>query len=719
MSRAIKPGAKLIKKFVPQQFQLPTSLPVAQYIRQSTIGQVKKNIQSQVQQDEELREMLLSYGWTDALIRPISIDQGISGQKRQDERPGLADLYRMIENREIGAVAAFDASRLWRDPTHIWYNTFIEDYLKKYNIPVIMANQVYFPTRQADMDALREEFKQAAWQLRHIYEKMNPARITAIERGKSYGGHTVPMGYIVVGKKGDRHYQIYKPHAELVAWLFRRFKELNGSLAKLGWEIRAMQFAFPPFEGVEEIPHIGLRFVEGVGYPLTTRGGLISILTNPAYIGWYCFSKKTGETRTVKSSKNDDNGKPIYREVPVYETVVVSKEAHNPIVDYDLFMYAYSRLSPTTLEGEVNEDKPKLDRRFVDVPALLDGVLESDGTPAYAMAHNKSYVVRAYEDGWKSAQLIVDIDTLDKIVTQAIIMVITALEERHRKGLQDSMYKQLEELRKAKVAETTDFNKQLAKIDKGIREAELEKRVALKQEYEPGVTAAIKQLKRLHDDRAAIEEKQRIATREEQEITKTMNLLAEVVTKWDKMPFERKQYFIRLIVLRANLTRATPHFLKIELTLRDPLSCTMVGHIFRVRRNQPPWTQEENEQIAALYPEADRKDVLAALPTRTWDAIMSQAIFMGVTRKTRLNTSGVPDAMTHADMALCSELDRPWPWQSAVYWEIPQPVSEALHGALEDHELRISDLIRMRRGQTATPSTDGEEKLMKMVSRLA
>jgi hypothetical protein len=91
------------------------------------------------------------------------------------------------------------------------------------------------------------------------------------------------------------------------------------------------------------------------------------------------------------------------------------------------------------------------------------------------------------------------------------------------------------------------------------------------------------------------------------------------------------------MVLRANLTRVTPHFLKIELDLRSPLSCTMIGYIFRERRNQPIWAQEENEQITALYPQADRKDVLAALPTRTWNAIMTQAITLGAMRTTRLN----------------------------------------------------------------------------------
>ncbi len=415
----------------------------------------------------------------------------------------------------------------------------------------------------------------------------------------------------------------------------------------------------------------------------------------------------------IRSSKKDSNGKPIYREVPVYETVVISKEAHDPIVDTDLFMYAYNRLSPVTLEGEVNEGKPKLDRRFQELPALMDGVLESDGTPMYPMSHTKTYVARAYADGWKSAELVVGIETLDKIVSQAIIMVITALEQRHRQGLQDSLYEQLEALRKEKAEKANDFKQQLASVEKGIREAELEKRVALAEEYEHGVTVATRRLKRLYEDKAAIEEKQRLAAVEQEEIAETMSLLAEVVAKWEKMKFERKQRFIRLMVLRANLTEAAPHFLKIELTLRDPLSCTMIGYFFRARGSKPAWSQEENEQIAALYPQADRKDVLAALPTRTWEAIIQQAGFIGVTRTTRLNTSAVPENMTHADMALCDELDRPWPWKPAIaYWEIPQPVNEALHGALADHELRLSDLIRLRTGLAATPSTSGESKLI-------
>ncbi|MFL5692203.1 MAG: recombinase family protein [Ktedonobacteraceae bacterium] len=688
MSRIIKPDAKLIKKFAPQQFNLPTHMPVAQYIRQSTMGQVKHNLQSQIQQDEELREILVDgFGWpdNDKMIIPISIDQGKSGQKRQDERQGLASLYHMIENREIGAVAAYDASRLWRDPTHVWYNAFISDYLIPYNIPVIMKAQVYYPARQADMDALRDEFKQAAWQLRHIYEKVNPARLIAIQRGKSYGGHCVPMGYIVVGTTGDRHYQIYHPHAELVEWLFKRYRELGGSFAKLAREIQASRFKFPSFEGLPEgkVPHVALPF-DGEGYPVRTRTALLGILTNPAYIGWYLFSKSVAATDEQGNAIfiRDANGN-IKGQKKDKETIVISKKAHDPIVDYDLFMYAYSRLSPTTLDGEANENKPKVDRRFVRVPALLENVLESDGTPVYAMASKETYTARAYADSWKSTELVVRIDTLDKVVSNGILMVTTALEERHRKGLQDSMYEQLAALQQEKATEVKDFQKQLANIEKGIREAEMEKRAALAEEYEPGVRAAIKQLRLLDEAKTALEEKQSRAATEESEIAETKSLLVEVVTKWNKMPFERKKRFIKLMVLRANLTEATPHFLKIEIDLRDPLSCTLVGHFHRARGSKPPWSDEENEKLAALYPQADRKDVLVALPTRTWEAIVQQAGIKGVKRYARLNTSNMPESMTHADMALCERIDLPWP--APIHWAIPSPVSEALANALSEN----------------------------------
>lgn len=84
------------------------------------------------------------------------------------------------------------------------------------------------------------------------------------------------------------------------------------------------------------------------------------------------------------------------------------------------------------------------------------------------------------------------------------------------------------------------------------------------------------------------------------------------------------------------------------------------------------------------------------------DAIVQQAGLTGIKRSTRLNTSNVPDNMTHADMALCEQLDLPWPWPAPVHWAIPSPVSEALANAYALSETPSNDknggLISISRG---------------------
>src|SRR5258708_22521311 len=230
MSRTIRPDAKLIQEFTYHQEQLPVDKPCIQYIRQSTLVQVKNNLQSKIQQDEMLRRHLIAYGWQDADIIKIEADQGKSGQKLRYQRKGLDDLYKLIESGKAGSMACYDASRLWRDTTHVWYNDFIQMCMK-HSIPVIMHNRVYWPNNQQDMDALREDFRQAAYQLRHIYEKVNPARLQAIEMGLSYGGHCVPLGFTIAETEDRKYYVIYEPHAKLIRWLFKRYRELEGNLS--------------------------------------------------------------------------------------------------------------------------------------------------------------------------------------------------------------------------------------------------------------------------------------------------------------------------------------------------------------------------------------------------------------------------------------------------------------------------------------------------------
>src|SRR6266567_8334105 len=153
MRRAIEPGKRLVEEFSFRQETLPTSQPIIQYVRQSTYKQLTENTESAVLQDEKLRGRLIKYGWKPDNIILISEDTGKSGQKRRDERAGLDRLYRLIETGQGGAVACFDASRLYRDVTRIQYTGFV-GMCENFGIPVITFHRVYFPTKRQDMDQL-------------------------------------------------------------------------------------------------------------------------------------------------------------------------------------------------------------------------------------------------------------------------------------------------------------------------------------------------------------------------------------------------------------------------------------------------------------------------------------------------------------------------------------------------------------------------------------
>src|ERR687893_321874 len=78
---------------------------VALYVRVSTGQQTIAN------QLHELHAVGDRLGWQ---ITKVYSDEGISGSKGRDQRPGFNDLLKAITRREVDLVAAWDASRLSR-----------------------------------------------------------------------------------------------------------------------------------------------------------------------------------------------------------------------------------------------------------------------------------------------------------------------------------------------------------------------------------------------------------------------------------------------------------------------------------------------------------------------------------------------------------------------------------------------------------------------------
>jgi hypothetical protein len=298
----------------------------------------------------------------------------------------------------------------------------------------------------------------------------------------------------------------------------------------------------------------------------------------------------------------------------------------------------------------------------------MNTALECDGTPVYVIARHKAYTARSHNDGWSSTELMIRVALLDGAFTDAILRVLTALEQQRLDGLQNSLHEELQALHEEKVEEAASLESQLANIDKAMRGWELDKESCRETGNKHGLDEANKQIKKLYDARLAIEAKAQEATAEAEDVAECQSLHAQAVHDWNSLKFEKQKRFVRLIVQQANITTVAPHMLQLEVTLHPIIKATLVGYMYRAKGSQSVWSDEEVELLRSYYPQADRIDILRALPDRTWAAIIQQANGMGLKRLHRLNTSDIAYTISYSDAVIMDEVgistddENTWHW---------------------------------------------------------
>jgi len=332
---------KLTEKVNPYQSQpLPIGRPVAVYYRQSSDAQIG-NISTTLQ-TVDMVDHLVQQGWLRENVIMIDMDAGVSGTKKIKERPGMSMLYDLIENAEIGLVAAQDIDRFFRDVTQIETNIFI-DACRRNNVMVMTPRLVYDFAHPSQgkffMQQFREESQRAADFLDyHIKGRLLKSRDYLTERGLWAGRMTVPGFMIDMREKlptGDRNpnhrkYIRFEPHAEVVVEIFKQFQKFNGNHLGL-WKYMEQHGPYFPEVTPEMIPE-GFKLNLRLNYRSILTGGLMPtlmalkhMLLQVAYIGHW-----------------------------VHQGAIVQWNNHEAIVPHDLFMFAYNRLSPTDFFGDPN-----------------------------------------------------------------------------------------------------------------------------------------------------------------------------------------------------------------------------------------------------------------------------------------------------------------------------------------------------------------------------
>jgi Resolvase, N terminal domain len=614
--RIITPNATLVQDFVYSQQALPTHKPIVQYIRQSTTKQLRRNKQSYELQDTDLRRNLLAMGWldNDESIIKIDSDQGKSGTKRRDERGGLDYLYELLENDRAGAVAAFDVSRLYRVLSRAEYGAFCDLVLER-KIPVVTASRIYWPTR-TDNDQLSDDFKAAAAFIEDIIKgKLIAAKNRHIQYDASYGGHSIPFGYVVTGMSIDeterKFYVVYEPHATLIRWLYRRFKELDGSIPALGRELERLDFHFPPFTP-DVTARVSIKADESGGYPLRNRQAIIGALTNRAYIGYY-----------------------------EYGGVLVSKEAHEPIVSMDDFMFAYERLSGVSLDGTETQERKQRERRYSGNGALLDGVVGSGEHAVYII--EGKYHARSEHNGFPKSELVVKVEKVDGAFARAMVHTLAGIQAEQ--DIHTAIYEQVTALQAEQAKHATDYAKAIARIDGEIAKSEMAQRVSKELGDEQGYRDNTKQLVQLRKDRQEIEQIRDRASQEVEDLEDCHNLIELALRDWKGLGIDRQKRLIRMLKVRANLVELSPHFVRLDVQIRMPVARYLTMYLHRSNGSRQFWNEQEDETLRAMFVSASKEEVMQALPSHSWVSIC----YRGYEKLGIRRTATKRDTLTYGD----------------------------------------------------------------------
>ena len=298
---ALESRAVPVRTYQPPSTQaapLPFARPTLQieqllaiYARQSTKEQVLKNREAYDQQTIGLVKRATELGWDRSRILVYIENKradgkwvSASGWLRIDQRAGLQALSERIERDEVKTVLVWAVDRLFRDEDMIQPAVFAKLCKEHHCVIITVDDQFAFHNPRNDDRKRFLDAAQAAadYVTKHVKGRMLPAREQMSLRGQS-DSRRIAVGYIVVDRQryladgsdnpNYRRLVVYEPHARVVKWLFRRYRELGGNLRALYREMLTWPYVFPFFTDPIHARYTGLS-KNAEGYTITqTRSG--------------------------------------------------------------------------------------------------------------------------------------------------------------------------------------------------------------------------------------------------------------------------------------------------------------------------------------------------------------------------------------------------------------------------------------------------------------
>ncbi len=624
-----------LKAYVPKDdYELPKQIDRKRYtavlIRQSDHKAEADHIFS--------RESQLKLVWyavrlrgdeTDEWIRVYDEGAGVSGQKRIDQRKELNRLYKDIKDGLVGSLGIIHEDRLFRDEYHTNDTTFIE-LLAKHDVLLFVRtdHRRYDCTKSSERNALLEKMIASRNYLDdHVLGRMNGNQDAKALQGL-FVGTNLGMGFVTRGKKKEQVILIYEPWAERIRWMYGRFKELD-DVYKLGREIEAMPYLFPDPSADDFLTYtfkIHMAKVPG-GFKPSCIETIKYMLSNLSYAG-----------------------------AVIYKGAIISWDSSRAIVDKELALWAYHKITGRDIEGNLLEGVERRSLRSDSAQAVLKYILRDPAGPLYVTRPEQPEYVRQslIKDREPNSKFLRDVTfairahLIDDIFLDRIKAL--AIADQH---IAQTIEQSIQSLEEEHVEEIVSIDDQLVQV-----RLEITKTLAFLHDEILTLTPKEKAmynktLAGLRDREQALVEAQEQAQQTDlkKDYEELADLLADIPGKLGGSTMERKQKLARLVTESVTIEEVSVHWLRFTVLWRGTLANRPdVCLIWRQRgKRSEDWTTEEEEYIKANYPDGDKLTMLEALPSRSWNMIYQRALTLGVHR--RVNTlNSIPQNVTIEDL---------------------------------------------------------------------
>ena len=306
--------------------------PAYVYVRQSTMAQVRHH-QESTERQYALRQKAMELGWSEAAIRTLDRDLGLSGAQMTG-REDFKTLVSEISLGQVGAVFALEVSRLARSDLD-WHRLLQLCALTQ--TLVIDEDGCYDPSDFNDGLLLGLKGTMAQAELHFLRARLLGGKLNKARKGELR--FPLPVGYCYDEQAGI----IPDPDEEVrgaVELVFRLFRETGSA-----------------YTVVQRFFENGLRFPKRAyggawdGQLLWGRlshGRVLSILKNPCYAGMYVFGRYQYRQQITAAGEVRKRMQAVARR----EWRVSIKEHHEGYIRWEEYEKNAERLEKNRTNGE-------------------------------------------------------------------------------------------------------------------------------------------------------------------------------------------------------------------------------------------------------------------------------------------------------------------------------------------------------------------------------